>query len=154
MTLPHKIISAFPATGKSYAANRFDGLADSDSSRFSWERPGVRNPDWPANYFAHIEEELEDGMTVLVSSHAEVRTGLVERGLPFTFVYPDPTLRAEYRERMERRGSPLILIHTIYEGWDTMMRACREQRGCDHIVLGSGEYLSDVLTDIELRDVA
>mgnify|MGYP000294488544 CR=1 FL=1 len=50
-----RIISAFPATGKSFYF-KHTGLEvlDSDSSLFSWSEPEVRNPEFPQNYINHI----------------------------------------------------------------------------------------------------
>jgi hypothetical protein len=87
-TQRRSVIAAFPATGETYIAGRDHRFADSDSSGFSWESPGVRNPEWPANYMAHIKGLIADGRHVLCSTHQEVRDALVDAGLPFTLVYP------------------------------------------------------------------
>lgn len=142
------VIAAFPATGKSYYAAAA-GRVDSDSSAYSWKWLGpderVRHPDWPGNYMAHIREALDAGSTVLVSTHAEVRQALAEARIPFTLIYPAPPLRAEYRARMERRGSSAALVaKVIDELWDDALADCAGQTGCVHIVLRSGEYLADV----------
>lgn len=147
----HGVIAAFPATGKSYLAARTPGLVDSDSSNFSWKyiHPDVRDrhPDWPGNYMAHLRGLLDNGArAVLVSTHAEVRSELVNQGIGFTLVYPESGLRDEYRERMERRGSPAALVaKVIDELWDDALAECAAQEGCAHVVLGPGEYLTDAL---------
>lgn len=140
------VIAAFPATGKSrYAANAVD-VVDSDSSAFSWGADGERHPDWPANYMAHIWQQLGAGKTVLVSTHAEVRNALFRAHVPYTLVYPMPALRDEYRARMARRGSPASLIDKVIdELWDDALQQCARTGACVHVVLRAGEYLSDVL---------
>lgn len=144
------VVAAFPATGKSYyAATRTDAL-DSDSSRFSWRWLGPdtreRHPDWPANYMAHIREALKGLSTVLVSTHAEVREALAAEGIPFTLVYPSPAQRRDYRDRMERRGSPEPLVRKVIdELWDEALISCAGQAGCVHVVLRPGEHLADVM---------
>ena len=49
------VISAFPASGKTFAFNQQDKcsfiIADSDSSNFSWTKDGNRNPEFPKNAF-------------------------------------------------------------------------------------------------------
>ena len=58
-----KIVSAFPACGKSYIFENMKHVdcVDSDSSKFSWvldehgKSTGVRNPDFPNNYKEHID---------------------------------------------------------------------------------------------------
>lgn len=144
------VISAFPATGKSHYADRTPSVVDSDSSRFSWfyRHPDVRerHPEWPGNYMAHIAETASTGATVLVSTHAEVREALQASGIPYTLVYPAIPLREEYRRRMEKRGSPAALVDKVIdELWSQALVDCAAQTGCVHVVLRSGEYLSDVL---------
>ena len=145
-----RVIAAFPATGKSWMAARDPLIVDSDSSAFS------RKADWPDNYMAHIRAILRLSehspiltvpavSAILVSTHAEVREALAKQGIPFTLVYPSPDQRDEYRERMERRGSSEPLIRKVIdELWDDALADCAAQAGCDHIVLGSGQYLADV----------
>ena len=58
-----KIVSAFPACGKSYIFDNMKSIdcVDSDSSQFSWildehgKSTGMRNPDFPNNYKGHID---------------------------------------------------------------------------------------------------
>jgi hypothetical protein len=135
-----RVVAAFPATGKSYFAATTTQAEDSDSSAFS------RSADWPMNYMRRTRDLLRRGAVVLVSTHAEVRGALETEGIPFTLAYPDTGLREEYRERMERRGSPPALIEKVIDVlWDEALSECAAQTGCDHVVLGPGEYLADVL---------
>jgi hypothetical protein len=144
-TQRRSVIAAFPATGKTYIAGRDHRFADSDSSGFSWESPGVRNPEWPANYMAHIKGLIADGRHVLCSTHQEVRDALVDAGLPFTLVYPAEDQRDEYIRRMTARGSAPRLIDFVAGRWDELIAGCRAQDRCDHVVLTEGRYLLDVL---------
>lgn len=140
------VIAAFPATGKTALAARDDRFVDSDSSRFSWGTPGVRNPNWPANYIAHIRAALASGERVLVSTLGEVRAALASDDIPFTLVYPRADLREEYRERMQQRGSPEALVRKVIdELWDAALAECAAQTRCEHLVLGPGEFLASVL---------
>lgn len=140
------IVSAFPATGKTTVATSDRRFVDSDSSKFGWSEPGVRNPEWPSNYIAHIDLARMDGHRVLVSSHGEVRAALADAGVPFALVYPDVSLREEYRARMIMRGSPLPLVKKVIEElWEPALAECAAQEGCEHIVLGRGQFLADVL---------
>lgn len=140
------VIAAFPATGKTHVACRDHRFVDSDSSSFSWSEPGVRNPDWPENYIAHIENLIADGRTtVLCSTHQEVRDALVAAGLPFTLVYPPVSARDSYVARMRLRGSTARLVDFIGDRWDDLIESCQSQQGCEHIVLSGDRHLSDVL---------
>lgn len=147
-----RLVSAFPATGKSYIAQGTPGVIDSDSSAFSWVYPHPevrdRHPDWPHNYVAHIRELLRATSVrlVLVSTHAEVRRALAAEDIPFTLVIPAVGLREEYRQRMLERGSPEPLVRKVIdELWDQALAECLVQEGCRRIVLGRGEYLADAV---------
>lgn len=144
--MPESVIAAFPATGKTHLFQTDPGsYVDSDSSAFSWITPGVRHPEWPDNYMAHIRGKLAFGKTVLVSTHTEVRSALREGNIPFTLAYPAIELRDEYIARMNERGSASKFVTFVAGQWDQLIASCMEQDGCDHIVLDSGEYLSDVI---------
>ena len=115
-----KIISAFPACGKTYAFEKLNEngyrILDSDSSKFSWmdvvdeayemKNRGkknykeryikVRNPEFPSNYIQHIKENIGKADYIFVSSHKEVRDALIENGIYFTLVYPDRSMKAEW----------------------------------------------------------
>ena len=105
-----KIISAFPACGKTYAFEKLNEngyeILDSDSSKFSWmdvvdkvyemKNRGkelqrryikVRNPEFPSNYIQHIKENIGKADYIFVSSHKEVRDALIQNGIYFTLVY-------------------------------------------------------------------
>ena len=147
------IVSAFPATGKTYYAERHPNVLDSDSSSFSWISPDgflkrderQRHPDWPHNYIRHIKEQVHQGKLVLVSTHGEVRGLLEDQELSFTLVYPAFDLRTYYLKRMVDRGSPRWLVDKIDLMWPSMLAELEAQRGCRHVVLRRGEYLSDAL---------
>lgn len=148
-TSAERLIAAFPATGKSFYAQSHEGVADSDSSLYSWKWTGPetreRHPDWPANYLEHIRQLLGEGKTVLVSTHAEVREALTAEDLPFTLVYPGPDHRVEYLARMARRGSPLGLIELVDKNWSAWISELFEQPCAIRCVLGKGGYLSDAI---------
>lgn len=134
-----KVISAFPGTGKSYFYKNSNlTVLDSDSSKFD-------KSDFPANYIKHINENIGKADIILVSSHDTVRKALVEAGIDFTLVYPSILLKAEYLDRYRSRGSSLSFIKLIEDNWESWIQDCQEQNRCIHLVLASGDYLSDVI---------
>jgi len=143
------VVCGFPGVGKTslfFAENELT-ILDSDSTNFSWsdETKTKRNPEWPQNYIAHIQDAKDSSDLVLVSSHDVVRTALMEAGIPFTLVYPSLDMKDEYIQRYIQRGSNesfVALLEANYEKWIAELMA---QRGCTHVVLKSGQYLSDVL---------
>ena len=114
-----KIISAFPACGKTYAFKKLNEkgykILDSDSSQFSWcydydptisdKIEKYRNPEFPSNYIQHIKENIGKADYIFVNSHKEVRDALIENGISFTLVYPDRSMKAEWIGRFFLRGS-------------------------------------------------
>ncbi len=141
-----KVISGFPGVGKSHFF-RTSALvvSDSDSSNFSWLRPGERHPDFPHNYMRHIKELLGETEVILVSSHKEVRDALVDNAIRFTLVYPQRSIKQRYMDRYRVRGSDAAFLSLLDKMWDTWIGELQEQPHCERIELGEGEYLSDVL---------
>lgn len=141
-----KIISAFPGTGKSYYVNYGEGsgympqgfATDSDSSKFD-------KSNFPDNYIEHIIEKIKEGYArIFVSSHEVVREALVENNIPFTLVYPKIELKEDYLERYKQRGSPESFINLIDNNWELWINQLKNQKGCTHIELNKGEFISNV----------
>ena len=95
----YTIISAFPGTGKTFVTDSNIYYAcDSDSSQFSWDENGNRNPDFPKNYIHHIKEQNKHYDFVFVSSHKEVREALIQAGMEFICVFPDKSSKDVYKD--------------------------------------------------------
>ena len=141
------VISAFPATGKTYYCCNGDWshymppnfATDSDSSNFD-------KSNFPSNYIEHIKHLIELGVhRIFVSSHKEVRDALVENGIDFVLVYPKSELKDEFIDRYKKRGSADEFINLVSKNWDLLMEQLKQQKGCKHIELDSGQYLSNVI---------
>lgn len=138
------IISAFPGTGKSFLSKQYVGkISDSDSSRFD-------KAHFPANYLAHIKTLLHNPNLkyIMVSSHAEIREAMDAEGIDYNVVFPTIDQMSDYIVRYTERGSPQAFIDLMTERWTTMVESCREGGG-DKYELQDGQYLSDVIGDIE-----
>lgn len=131
------LISAFPGTGKSYYFKKsMLNVLDSDSNTFD-------KSEFPTNYINHIKNNIEKVDCILISSHRPVRDALVANNLEFVLVYPDKSLRDEYIKRYEERGSNKQFIALLTNNWDSWIDELINQKNCSHIVLQSGEYLSN-----------
>lgn len=106
------IISAFPACGKSYMYNNYNGkpysMLDSDSSKFSWIyengiKTDKRNPNFIADYMNHIKENIGKVDVIFVSSHAGVRKALRENNLKYIMVYPSLDMKDEIEKNESKR---------------------------------------------------
>lgn len=134
------VISAFPGCGKShfFRQNKDKIVLDSDSSTFD-------KSDFPRNYIQHIKNNLGTADIIMVSSHKEVRDALVENGIDFILVYPDPSIKEEYIQRYIDRGSPQSFIQLLEKNWENWISELDEQKNCKKITLKENQYLSDVI---------
>ena len=164
VTRKTKVVSAFPACGKTYLFNHLKcspcfKAIDSASSEFSWiytDDGKERNPDFPRNYIEHIKENIGKYDLIFVSSHKQVRDALKEAGIEYTLVYPDRSLKEEWlgrcwiRQNQGTQGFPLDVLNLFWEEW---IDECEEDaKNRESIVLQHGEYLyqyGGVLLDIK-----
>jgi hypothetical protein len=130
-----RIICGFPGVGKSTLfANSQGKITDSDSSKFDKSQ-------FPQNYINHINQKLDEGYTVLCSTHKIVRDALVANGMDFVLVYPALNCRDEYIDRYINRGSPQPFIDMMKEKWVDFVVECSSQQNCLHVCLGQGQFL-------------
>lgn len=153
-----KIISAFPACGKTYVFENFDDkvILDSDSSKFSWvivNNQKVRNPDFPENYINHIKENIGKVDYIFVSTHENVRRALEDAGIDFYLVYPDRSLKEEWIGRCFLRGSGEKFCQLIADNWDDWIDGLeKDSKKHKSIKLINNEYLSHVIRFLDNKD--
>lgn len=145
-----KVISGFPAVGKSYLYNNYKELKvlDSDSRNFSWESEGVRHPDFPSNYIRHIKRNLGVVDVIFVSSHKVVRKALEENNIDYTIVYPNISLKGEYISRYINRGNDDKFIEFLNDNWEEFITDIENERFPVKVELQEGQYMKDVLKHI------
>lgn len=133
------LYAGFPGIGKSYLFNNTNlKVLDSDSSTFNKEF-------FPQNYIEHIKKNIGKVDIILISSHEVVRDALVKEKMMFNLVYPYDNLKDEYLKRYKQRGSNDGFIKLIGNNWNEWILQLRKQKDCNHIVLKSGQYLSDII---------
>ena len=155
------IISGFYGIGKSECARANPGCIDLEAKSYAWKTnesgkfekdaagQNIRNPDFPNNYMRDINEQIGKVPIICVSTRIEVRDALVRSGMPFTLVYPERGLRADYIRRCEKRGSPREFVNFLETRWDELLADLEAQPGCDKIVLAQGQFLGDVISHIK-----
>ena len=147
-----RIISAFPACGKSYLGNGEGtqySTIDIDSSDYSHlyiSGVRVKNPEFPKNYIEYIKSQIGMVDFIFVSTHIDVRDALYKAGLSYSEVFPSKTLKDEWLGRCWCRGDSdgfLVMINHNWEDW-----VCHRNLSAGaiaRVTLISGEYLSDKL---------
>jgi len=126
-----KVISAFPACGKTYfyknKQDDFEGILDSDSSDFSWvkdedgKNTEERNPDFPNNYIQHIKENIGKVEIIFVSSHKVVRDALKENDIDYNLIYPRKDQKEDWMRRFINRGNNENFVNFISKNWDSFI---------------------------------
>lgn len=80
----------------------------------------------------------------MIPTEREILYRLEKDNIPFTVIYPDRSLKEEYRARYIARGNGASFLKVFVDGWDAWMYSVRLNGGT-HIELQSGEFLSDVI---------
>jgi len=137
-----EVYSAFPGTGKTYAHNLHKSILDSDSSKFD-------KSNFPNNYMRHIKAHLGKDEIIFVSSHKEVREALLTEGIEFILIYPHFTLKDEYLNRFTERGDNPEFVDLLKNNWSQWLAEMVNQKGCQHIVLKSGQFISNVIQPLK-----
>lgn len=121
------VISAFPGCGKSYCCQAYSdefSMLDSDSSKFSWildengNSTGKRNPDFPNNYIEHIKDNIGKVDIIFVSSHDSVREALDKAKIKTIQIFPRPTMKNIWLDRLAMRKDSEKFIGFIDSNWD------------------------------------
>lgn len=134
------LVSAFPGCGKSYLTENSGDytVLDSDSSTFD-------KSDFPNNYINHIKENIGIADIICISSHEDVRNALIEEGLFYTLFYPNIELKDEYLSRYTERGNEDSFVELLDANWDNWLADVSKQKGCLHIELSDGEFISNYI---------
>lgn len=95
------IIMGYQGIGKSTLCKEREYAIDLESSCF---RVGNKRPDNWEVYYVNVAKDLSDqGFTVFISSHKEIRTELIEREIPFAAIVPSLDLKKEWTDRLWSR---------------------------------------------------
>jgi hypothetical protein len=151
---PCVIISAFIASGKTWLTAHSKSLSisgykvlDLDSTMFP-KVDGQRTSGFKEAYIAKVKQSIAPNTIILLSTHEEIRSALVEEGLNFALVYPPEDLKEEWMGRLHARSSPQSLVDIVHRNWSSMLGECADQGGCTQFVLQRGQYLSDIMDDV------
>lgn len=152
-------VYAFTAAGKSTLAKKYKNVIDMESTLYKYicehedEKSKGRddrtlNPDWPQNYFEALERVKDSYDYILISDNI-CDSWLKENNIVYYQVYPSEDLLDEYVERVRSRGNNQTFINYLVVNWKEWVQGCKNDNyASKHIELKSGQYLSDVLTNL------
>lgn len=148
------VICGFAAIGKSTfktaCEEGYDGVqvVDLDSSLFP------KGPTWPHNYLNAIRERLSEKCILMISTHKDIYSQLLEEGVDLILVYPKRELRAEWLERIRKREAKAgvdgkaSICGMVNDRWDGWISEYGEQRGCLQYEMSEGEYLQEAVDEV------
>lgn len=139
-----KIISGFPAIGKSTLTNDNPHMSvlDLDSSAFS------SSDDFPNNYIECIKNVIGKYDYILISTHEQVRAMLEREGIHYTLVYPSIEIKDEYIKRFIDRGDSEYFINFLDRCYEDFIFLIEIETFPRLIELKSGQYLGNVISCI------
>lgn len=159
------IIAAFAGTGKTYLSTIEPSVVDLTVMPYKYIMPEeaaseaeaekgaeylIKNPEYPENYILAVLQTELTHKYVIIPTDMRILDILIEQyGRKAVLVHPVASLKEEYRERYKTRGNSNDFLETFYDNRDRMMKQISSYEKCEHIVLDSGMYLSDVFSEIE-----
>ncbi len=157
------IIAAYAGTGKTTFANQIHSAIDIKSMPYAWFLPRlgdtnaefeaakgamdhVRNPLYPRNMVLDILKAEREYAYVIMPTVSEAIDILQEEfGREVVLCYPEDGLEEEYRQRYIARGNSGSFLRLFVDNMDQFIEPLKTNKKAMHLVLKSGEYLSDRL---------
>lgn len=143
--IPTTVISGFPCIGKSTFAQLFPFIfRDLESSTYHWisvieagsgneEKEKIPNPEWPKNYIDSIKALEKSGLylTIMVSSHEDIRRAMQKAGIRYTNIFPSdtPEMKKLILDRAKKRGSPPEFIDLLEKNFSDYVKSMAEDPG-------------------------
>ena len=137
-----KIICSFFGTGKTYMNKNYPNYLDLETYYFGDRKDLLA--------MAIKDGSRAYGYNVLVACTKPIIELLQDNDLDFVAVLPSKDLKQEYLERFKKRGSPPEIIKGLENNFDKHIDEVMKLN-CKKIILKSGEYLKDVIDQIEKR---
>ncbi len=136
-----KLYAAFCGTGKTYICNKTNIKA------IEIEYWKYKDNNLYKEYIQDIKKYFGTVDYIFISTDPEGLKLLNNEGYEITLIYPQNELRNEYLDRYIERDSPYDFIGTFMKNWNTWINELKEIQYCNHIILKTGQYLKDVITD-------
>jgi len=133
------IISAFCGTGKTYLCE------NSNKKIIEFECWKYDKSVFPNNCVADIKSKIGEVDIIFISTNPLVLNALTKIGKKIILIYPEFKLKNEYIKRYSNRGSSDDFMLMLSKYWGSWLREIKENKGCQHIRLKTGEYIVNVL---------
>lgn len=134
------LYAAFCGTGKTYICNQ-KIINAIEIEYWKYKDKGLQK-----KYIMDIKKQIGRVDCIFLSTDPEGLKLLQKHGFKITLIYPDNNLRNEYLDRYIERDSPYDFIGTFMKHWNIWINELKKQNYCEHIILKSGEYLTDVIS--------
>ena len=155
------IIAAYAGTGKTTLANNrpheftdfvcmpYKYELDSEDSGEAGKAntDNVMRDEWPYNYVAVIEENMNGEKHLLIPTDPHVLMLLQAKNIPYILCYPKRESKEEYRRRFISRGNTQDFIDIFIGRWDNFIDSFEQDDYGKHLILEPDAYLVDVFGD-------
>lgn len=105
--------------------------------------------EWPGNYIKAVINQYNENRYVVIPPIAVVLEALRKEEIPYILCYPERTARAEYERRYKNRGNTEAFLDIFIRHWDMFLNNMESDPGKYHMVMKSGEYLTDLYPRFE-----
>lgn len=93
-----------------------------------------------------VMKNVLDGVETVLPYSDHIVKELQENGVHFYMVYPEAgECKSDYLAHLVRSGRRMPVVHSILKDWDKVLEEIESLKGCTHIKLGRGQYLTDKL---------
>jgi len=167
------LVLAYPGTGKTYTASNFENVMDFEQQFYTYvyddnikhlpleqiknsmttKRP---NPQWPTPFVKDLGEELPKNEIVIATFTPQVYEAVRDANYPNTKIILavfDQNNFEELADRFRARGNTEEFVDRRRVDFPVANEIFDNAEGVDKIVIRSGKYLADALTEygLELR---
>lgn len=135
-----KIISGFSNIGKSsLMKSKSVNCIDLDTCYFN------KIDGWVDIYIECILALQNKYDYVLITTYGDVLKKLNKMNIEYTLIYPEKSLKLEYKKRCIDRKSDADFINGFFSRWEQHIDDCENNPNKNKIILKSNQYLSDVI---------
>lgn len=121
---------------------------DGEEIKANWDL--ILRRDWCPHYYWAVKYLLQycPDRHIVIPTVGKILDFLDADKIPYTIVYPDKSLKAEYEQRYRDRGNTEEFTDVFIGLWDAWMSELEQRKSpyIKRIVLQQGQYLSDVLS--------